>query len=143
MRLAHSVLRADADDADALIISPADPFVRMDGQLVFQRAVAEMERCCREVLAAAELEPRDIDLVVPHQANARISSALRERLDLPAECIVDTIALHGNTGAASIPLALAQARADGRVPAAGRLLLTAFGAGFAFGALLIEIGDRT
>jgi 3-oxoacyl-[acyl-carrier-protein] synthase-3 len=113
----------------------------MDGPLVFQRAVAGMERCCREVLADAALEPADVDLVIPHQANARISTALRERLDLPAERIVDTIAQHGNTGAASIPLALAQARADGRVPAAGRLLLTAFGAGFAFGALLIEIDE--
>jgi 3-oxoacyl-[acyl-carrier-protein] synthase-3 len=142
MRLAQSMLRADADDADALVISPADPLVRMDGPLVFQRAVAGMERCCREVLAEAALTPADIDLVIPHQANARITTALRERLGLPADRIVDTIGHHGNTGAASIPLALADAYGEGRLPETGRILLTAFGAGFAFGAQLIEIGDR-
>jgi 3-oxoacyl-[acyl-carrier-protein] synthase-3 len=142
LRLANGRLRADARDAGALLVAHDDRFVRMDGQLVFQRAVAAMEESCRAVLAAAGLEPLDVDLVIPHQANARITAALRERLGLPAERVVDTIAQHGNTGAASIPLALAQARADGRVPTFGRLLLTAFGAGFASGALLVEIGGE-
>jgi hypothetical protein len=70
---------------------------------------------------------------VPHQANARITTALRERLALEPDQVADTIACHGNTGAASIPLALAQAAGDGRIPRTGRLLLTAFGAGFAYG----------
>ena len=140
LRLAQAQLRADPSESEALVVAHDDRYVRMDGQLVFQRAVAAMEDSCRAVLDEAGLEPGDIDLVIPHQANARITSALRERLGLAHERVVDTIAGHGNTGAASIPLALAQARADGRVPESGRLLFTAFGAGFAFGALLIEIG---
>jgi 3-oxoacyl-[acyl-carrier-protein] synthase-3 len=139
--LGRSVLRADGTDADALTIDHADRLVRMDGQLVFQRAVAAMERCCREVLAGAGLTVADVDLVVPHQANARITAALAERLELPVERVVDAIAGHGNTGAASIPLALELARVEGRLPEVGRILLTAFGAGFASGAVLLEIGE--
>jgi 3-oxoacyl-[acyl-carrier-protein] synthase-3 len=111
----------------------------MDGQVVFARAVAGMERCCRAVLDDAGLTAADIDLVVPHQANARITTALADRLSLDAEQVVDEIAHVGNTGAASIPLALAAAHRDGRVPDQGRLLLTAFGAGFAAGAVIVEI----
>jgi 3-oxoacyl-[acyl-carrier-protein] synthase III len=140
LRLGHSVLRADGADAGALLVDHADRLVRMDGQLVFQRAVAAMERCCREVLDAAQLDVSDVDLVVPHQANARITAALAERLGLPAERVVDAIRELGNTGAASIPLALALAWDDGRFPLRGRILLTAFGAGFASGATLVEIG---
>ena len=76
---------------------------------------------------------------MPHQANARITTSLAERLGLPADRVVDAIAHVGNTGAASIPLALDEARRDGRIPEHGLLLLTAFGAGFASGALLVEI----
>ncbi|MDX6703557.1 MAG: 3-oxoacyl-[acyl-carrier-protein] synthase [Baekduia sp.] len=141
MRLGHSVLRAQGDDVGALVVAHEDRLVRMDGQVVFQRAVAAMERCCRDVLAAAGLEPGDVDLVVPHQANARITVTLADRLGVPAERVVDAIAHVGNTGAASIPLALDEARRDGRLPDRGLLLLTAFGAGFASGAVLVEIGE--
>jgi 3-oxoacyl-[acyl-carrier-protein] synthase-3 len=141
MRLGHSVLRAQGDDVGALVVGHEDRLVRMDGQVVFQRAVAAMERCCRDVLAAAGLEPGDVDLVVPHQANARITVTLADRLGVPAERVVDAIAHVGNTGAASIPLALDEARRDGRLPDRGLLLLTAFGAGFASGAVLVEIGE--
>jgi 3-oxoacyl-[acyl-carrier-protein] synthase-3 len=141
MRLGHSVLRAEGDEVGSLVVGHDDRLVRMDGQVVFQRAVAAMERCCVDVLAAAGRDVGDVDLVVPHQANARITSSLAERLGVPAHRVVDAIAEVGNTGAASIPLALEQARRDGRVPDSGLLLLTAFGAGFASGALLVAIGD--
>jgi 3-oxoacyl-[acyl-carrier-protein] synthase-3 len=141
LRLGHSILRAEGDDDHALIVGHDERLVRMDGQVVFQRAVAAMERCCREVLAGAGIEVDDVDLVVPHQANARITTALAERLEIPADRVVDAIREVGNTGAASIPLALEEARRHGRVPEQGRVLLTAFGAGFASGAVLIEIGE--
>jgi 3-oxoacyl-[acyl-carrier-protein] synthase-3 len=138
LRLGPSVLRAEADAARALVIGHEERLVRMDGQVVFQHAVAAMERCCRDLLERAGLGVDDLDLVVPHQANARITAALAQRLELAPERVVDAIADVGNTGAASIPLALGQARRDGRIPASGRLLLTAFGAGFAAGAVLLD-----
>jgi 3-oxoacyl-[acyl-carrier-protein] synthase-3 len=139
MRLGHSVLWAEGDEDRALIADTADLRIHMDGHVVFQRAVAGMERCCRTVLDRAGLTVSDLDLVVPHQANARITVALSERLGIEPARVVDAIRNVGNTGAASIPLALEQARRDGRVPERGRMLLTAFGAGFAAGALLIDI----
>jgi 3-oxoacyl-[acyl-carrier-protein] synthase-3 len=141
MRLGQSVLRAEGDDHGALVVDHDERLVRMDGQVVFQRAVAGMERCCIDVLAAAGVSVDDVDLVVPHQANARITLSLSERLGLPPERVVDAIREVGNTGAASIPLALDQARRDGRLPDEGLLLLTAFGAGFASGAVLVELGN--
>jgi 3-oxoacyl-[acyl-carrier-protein] synthase III len=137
--LGASTLIAEPDEAYALVIRHDDRLVEMDGQAVFARAVAGMERCCRDVLADAGVRAQDIDLVVPHQANARITAALGERLGLDPARVADEIAHVGNTGAASIPLALHAARAAGRVPDEGLLLLTAFGAGFAAGALIIEI----
>jgi 3-oxoacyl-[acyl-carrier-protein] synthase-3 len=139
MRLGASTLWSDPDEAGALVVGHEDRLVRMDGQAVFAKAVDGMERCCRMVLADAGLQVNDLDLVVPHQANARITRALSERLSLAPDRVADTIAQVGNTGAASIPLALDAARAAGRLPAPGGLmLLTAFGAGFAAGAVLIE-----
>jgi 3-oxoacyl-[acyl-carrier-protein] synthase-3 len=140
MRLGASTLWAEPDEAGALVVGHEDRLVRMDGQAVFARAVDGMERCCRMVLADAGLHVDDIGLVVPHQANARITRALSERLSLPPERVADEIAEIGNTGAASIPLALAAVRAAGRMPAPGELMvLTAFGAGFAAGAVIVEI----
>jgi 3-oxoacyl-[acyl-carrier-protein] synthase-3 len=134
--LGPSMIRADATDAGALIIDHDERLVRMDGQLVFQRAITSMEAACRHVLDRAELTIDDIDLVVPHQANARITAALSERLGIEDARVADNIASVGNTGAASIPLALAQTPA----PEQGWMLLTAFGSGFAYGATLVETG---
>jgi 3-oxoacyl-[acyl-carrier-protein] synthase-3 len=139
MVLGQSTLFTEADEARALVIGHDDRLVRMDGQVVFARAVAGMERCCRTVLADAGVRPGDVDLVVPHQANARITAALADRLELAPDRVVDAIGDLGNTGAASIPLALEAARRAGRLPDEGLLLFTAFGAGFAAGALLVEI----
>lgn len=135
--LGPSAIRADATDAGALIIDHHERQVRMDGQLVFQRAIASMAGACRRVFERAELTIDDIDLVVPHQANARITAALCERLGVPPERVADNIAKVGNTGAASIPLALA----DADVPQSGRMLFTAFGSGFAYGAMVVETGQ--
>jgi 3-oxoacyl-[acyl-carrier-protein] synthase-3 len=140
MRLGASTLWAEPDEDGALVVGHEDRLVRMDGQAVFARAVDGMERCCRMVLADAGLHVDDLALVVPHQANARITRTLSERLSIAPERVADTIAQVGNTGAASIPLALHAAREAGRVPEPGGLmLLTAFGAGFAAGAVLVEV----
>jgi 3-oxoacyl-[acyl-carrier-protein] synthase-3 len=112
----------------------------MDGHEVFRHAIARMEQACREVLAQAGLGLDDVDLVVPHQANGRMTVALRERLGLPADRVADDIAGRGNTSAATIPLALQAAADAGRLPTEGRVLLCAFGAGFAWGAALVHFG---
>jgi 3-oxoacyl-[acyl-carrier-protein] synthase-3 len=137
--LGASTLIAESDEDFALVVRHDDRLVEMDGQAVFARAVAGMERCCRAVLDEAGVGVGDIGLVVPHQANARITTALAERLDISIDRVADEIRHVGNTGSASIPLALHAARRDGRVPDEGLLLLTAFGAGFAAGALLVEL----
>jgi 3-oxoacyl-[acyl-carrier-protein] synthase-3 len=129
-----SILCADATDAAALKVAHADRRLTMDGHLVFGRAIVGMETACRQVLDRAGLGVADIDLVVPHQANARITATLSERLGIDSDRVATNIASTGNTGAASIPLALA----DHGVPEHGRILFTAFGAGFAAGATLLE-----
>jgi 3-oxoacyl-[acyl-carrier-protein] synthase-3 len=136
-----TILGADATGAEILVIDREERVVRMDGQVVFQHAVARMEEACRALLDRAGLALDDVDLVIAHQANGRIIRALRERLGLPEERVADYIAHLGNTSAASIPLALSLAQEDGRVPEHGHVLLTAFGAGFAWGAALLTYGD--
>ena len=135
------VLGASAQ-RDMLYIDRADNVVRMDGRLVYAEAVDHMERSCRELLALAQLGIEDIDLVIAHQANGRIINAVRERFGLAPERVADYVAELGNTSAASIPLALALAQDDGRLPAdgGGHVLLTAFGAGFSWGAALLTYG---
>ncbi len=126
---------------DVLYIDRADHLVRMDGRFVYQHAVDRMERACRELLEIAELRIDDIALVIAHQANGRIINAVRERFDLDPARVADYVADLGNTSAASIPLALSLAQDDGRLPEQGHVLLTAFGAGFSWGAALLTFGD--
>jgi 3-oxoacyl-[acyl-carrier-protein] synthase-3 len=134
------VLGADAQ-RDLLYIDRADGVVRMEGRLVYQEAVDHMEHSCRQLLALAQLGIEDVDLVIAHQANGRIINAVRERFGLEPERVADYVADLGNTSAASIPLALARAEDDGRLPTAGgHVLLTAFGAGFSWGAALLTYG---
>ena len=133
------VLGAD-DQRDVLYVDRTDEVVRMDGKLVYQQAIDAMERSCRELLELAELDIEDIDLVIAHQANGRIINAVRERFGLDRERVADYIGALGNTSAASIPLALSLAREDGRLPDRGHVLLTAFGAGFSWGAGLLTYG---
>ena len=98
-----------------------------------------MEQSCRELLALADLEIDDIDLVVAHQANGRIINAVGERFGLDPDRVADYVADLGNTSAASIPLALSLAATTAGCPARGHVLLTAFGAGFSWGAALLHV----
>ena len=133
------VLGVDAQ-RDVLYIDRADCLVRMEGRFVYQHAVDHMERSCRDLLALAELDIDDIDLVIAHQANGRIINAVRERFGLEPDRVADYVGELGNTSAASIPLALSLAADDGRLPDNGHVLLTAFGAGFSWGAALLSYG---
>jgi len=148
-----SVLGADGTAAEILIIPaggsarPASPetvaardhAIRMPaGREVFKRAVVEMASACRELLDKAGYTPQDVDVLIPHQANARIMVAVAERLGIgPDRAIVD-VAEVGNTSAASIPIALDRAYRAGRVRPGDLVLLTSFGAGLAWGATLIR-----
>ena len=126
---------------DVLYIDRTDNVVRMDGKFVYTHAVDRMERACRELLEIAELAIDDVDLVIAHQANGRIINAVRERFGLDPDRVADYVADLGNTSAASVPLALSLAQDDGRLPEQGHVLLTAFGAGFSWGAALLTFGD--
>lgn len=126
---------------DVLFIDRTEGVVRMEGRFVYQHAVDHMERSCRELLEIADLDIDDVDLVIAHQANGRIINALRERFGLEPDRVADYVADLGNTSAASIPLALSLAEDDGRIPACGHVLLTAFGAGFSWGAALLTFGE--
>jgi 3-oxoacyl-[acyl-carrier-protein] synthase III len=112
--------------------------VVMDGRAVFREAVTRMSEASREVLRRAGVAVADLALVVPHQANARILEAVRQRLELPAEKLFSNVEEYGNTGSASVPLALVQAREEGRIREGDLVLTTAFGAGFHWGAMLLR-----
>ncbi|MBR0693230.1 beta-ketoacyl-ACP synthase III [Bradyrhizobium lablabi] len=112
--------------------------VRMDGREVFKHAVANLAAAAAEALAANGLSPAEIDWVVPHQANRRIIEEVGRQLDLPKEKIVLTLDRHGNTSAASIPLALAEAVSDGRIKQGDLVLLDAMGGGLTWGSALIR-----
>jgi len=112
----------------------------MQGHETFANAVARLGEVTREVLQRAHLTIADVDLLVYHQANARIIAAVREQLDLPEERVLDCIADYGNTSAASIPIALADAELNGRLRPGMRVVIGAFGAGFTWGGALVEWG---
>jgi 3-oxoacyl-[acyl-carrier-protein] synthase-3 len=114
--------------------------LEMRGHETFVNAVARISEVTLDVTARAGLMLDDVDLFVYHQANARIIAAVGEKLDLPQERVVDCIANYGNTSAASIPIALAEAEADGRLLPGMRVLTAAFGAGFTWGGALMEWG---
>ena len=112
--------------------------LRMEGREVFRHAVAYLAGVVDEALAANGLSGRDVDWLVPHQANSRIIDAMARKLGLPAEKVVLTIDRHANTSAASVPLALAEAAADGRIRPGQLVLLEAMGGGLTWGAALIR-----
>jgi 3-oxoacyl-[acyl-carrier-protein] synthase-3 len=113
--------------------------LEMNGRQVFKHAVARMAEVSRQVLEEAGVAMSDIKLVVPHQANLRILEAVAKVLDLPEDKLCVTVDEYGNTGSASVPLALWKAREDGRVQAGDLVLLTAFGAGFHWASLLLRL----
>ncbi len=114
------------------------PFLQMEGQAVFKFAVKVLAEVAREVLGQAGLGIGDVDWLIPHQANMRILDATARKLGLPAEKIIATVAHHGNTSAASIPLALDEAVRSGRISRGQTLLLEAVGGGFTWGAALLK-----
>jgi 3-oxoacyl-[acyl-carrier-protein] synthase-3 len=113
-------------------------YPRMNGKVVFKQAVLRMPEAVREILAATGHRLDELDLLVPHQANLRIIHAVREALQLSEDKVVVNIDRYGNTTAASIPLALDEARQAGRVPSGALVGLVAFGAGFTWGAALVR-----
>jgi 3-oxoacyl-[acyl-carrier-protein] synthase III len=117
---------------------PDARFMEMKGNEVFRVAVTTLGRIVDETLDAAGLTKSDIDWLIPHQANIRIIQATARKLDLPMERVVVTVADHGNTSAASIPLAFDQAVRDGRIRRGELLLMEAFGGGFTWGSVLVR-----
>jgi len=113
-------------------------YLRMEGREVFRHAVECLASVVDEALAANGLSGRDVDWLVPHQANRRIIDAMARKLGLPAEKVVLTIDRHANTSAASVPLALAEAAADGRIRPGQLVLVEAMGGGLTWGAALLR-----
>jgi 3-oxoacyl-[acyl-carrier-protein] synthase-3 len=132
--LAPVVLRSDGALAPLIQIDPVERFIRMDGHGTFINAVAALSEATLDACAAADVALGDVDLFVFHQANRRILDAVAERLGLQPGRVVDVIADMGNTSAATLPLALAAARDQGRLFTGARVLLGAMGAGFVYGA---------
>ncbi|HVX31886.1 MAG TPA: beta-ketoacyl-ACP synthase 3 [Solirubrobacterales bacterium] len=139
-RVGPIVLRSDGTRADLIRIAREDLVIRMQGHETFKYAVDMMSASTSVAVAQAGLDLDDIDLFVYHQANARILRAVGERLGIARERVVDCIAHLGNTSAATIPLALAQAKRTGHLRQGARVLLGAFGAGLSWGATVIEWG---
>ncbi len=142
-----SVLHADGSYVDILSVPGnvcggkivGSPFLQMDGQAVFKFAVKVLDEVARETLALCGLTPPDIDWLIPHQANARILEATARKLGIDLSKLVVTVDLHGNTSAASVPLALDVAIRDGRIRPGHKVMLQGVGGGFTWGASLVEM----
>jgi 3-oxoacyl-[acyl-carrier-protein] synthase-3 len=139
-RIGPVILGADGGGAHTIRVPREPAHIQMLGHETFRAAVARLAEATLAATAAAETELDDIDLFVYHQANGRILTAVGERLGLDGERVVDCIAEYGNTSAATLPLALAHCTASGRLRDGDRVLLGAFGAGFTWGATVLEWG---
>ncbi len=115
-----------------------NPLLRMDGQAVFKLAVGVLEQAARTALTKAGKTDADIDWLIPHQANIRIMQGTAKKLKLPMDKLVVTVDQHGNTSAASIPLALSEAVHDGRIKRGDLILMEAIGGGLAWGSALVR-----
>ena len=142
-----SVLHADGSQA-GILSTPGqvcggkvtgDPFLRMDGQAVFKLAVRVLDEVARETLALCNMQPTDVDWLIPHQANVRILDATAKRLGIDPAKVIVTVDRHANTSAASVPLALDVAVRDGRIKRGDQVLLEGVGGGFTWGAARVEI----
>jgi 3-oxoacyl-[acyl-carrier-protein] synthase III len=141
-----SVLHADGTYADILHVKgqisagtiTGDPFLRMDGQAVFKFAVKALSEAAEEVCKAAGLTYKDVDWLVPHQANIRIIESTAKKMQLPMDKVIVTVDQHGNTSAASVPLALDAGIRSGRIKRGDVLLLEAVGGGFTWGAIALR-----
>ena len=116
-----------------------DPLLKMDGQAVFKLAVGVLDKAARAVLAKAGLQESDIDWLIPHQANIRIMQGTAKKLHLPLDKVIVTVQEHGNTSAASIPLALDHGVRTGQIKPGQTLLLEGVGGGFTWGAVLLKL----
>lgn len=142
-----SALHADGRHHDILSVPGhlsggqpiGDPLLRMDGQAVFKFAVRVLAEVAEEVLLSAGLTSEQLDWLIPHQANVRIIQATAKRLHIPVDRCVVTVADHGNTSAASIPLALDMAVRSGKVCPGHSVLLEGVGGGFTWGAALLRL----
>ena len=137
-RIGHIVLHADGSGARAIRATHDEQVIHMQGHDTFKSAVLRMSEATVEATERAGLELDDIGLFVYHQANARILAAVGERLGLDADRVINSIDRYGNTSAATLPIALTDARERGMVEPGMNVLLAAFGAGFTWGAGVIE-----
>ncbi len=124
--------------ASAETVASKAHFVRMNGREVFKSAVRVMETVCREMMEQHQLQPDQINLVIPHQANIRIIEALSSNLGMPMEKFFVNLNRYGNSSSATIPLALDEARRSGRIKPGDLTLMVAFGAGLTYGAALVR-----
>jgi 3-oxoacyl-[acyl-carrier-protein] synthase III len=131
----------DGTGAPHVAAAHHDRVLRMDGRPTFRAAVARLSEVTMEAAISAGVTVADIDLFVYHQANRRILTAVGERVGLPEDRVVDCIENYGNTSAASVPIALAEALADGRLAVGDRVFLGAFGAGFSWAGTVVEWGE--
>lgn len=132
----HGILSVPGNVAGGAVIG--DPFLRMDGQAVFKFAVRVLADVAAETCAAAGVATSDVDWLVPHQANLRIIDSTGKKLGIPSDKVVVTVDRHGNTSAASVPLALDTAVRDGRIQRGQKVLLEGVGGGFTWGAVLFQ-----
>jgi 3-oxoacyl-[acyl-carrier-protein] synthase-3 len=139
-----SHLRSDGTHREKLYVdggpgsSKTTGYLRMEGREVYRHAVSMVTDVIHDAFKTTRTTPEDIDWFVPHQANKRIIDATAEKLGIAPEKVVLTVNKHGNTSAASIPLALGEARADGRIKEGDLVMIEAMGGGFTWGAALIR-----
>ncbi|KAA0456415.1 MAG: ketoacyl-ACP synthase III [Candidatus Thioglobus sp.] len=138
----HSKLFSDGSYLSSLQVSNKRinevGFIQMSGNEVFKIAVNHLADLAQETLKACDINSKELDWMVPHQANIRIISAVAKRINIPMDKVIVTLAQHGNTSAASIPLALDAAVRDGRVQKGQNLLLEGIGGGFSWGSVLLK-----
>jgi 3-oxoacyl-[acyl-carrier-protein] synthase III len=139
-RIGRVILGSDGHGAGKIVVERDPAWMRMQGQDTFREAVDRLSSVTVEAARAAQIPLDEVDLFVYHQANGRILRAIGERLGLEPERVVDCIGEHGNTSAASLPLALAHSDERNRLHAGDRVLLGAFGAGMTWGATVVQWG---
>ncbi len=151
-RVLSSVMGSDGDQTDLLVVPGGGSrlpitaenverglhTISMVGKEVYRYAVNAMKSACEEALEAAKLKPKDIALVIPHQANLRIIEAILDRLKLPKEKAFVNLDKYGNTSAAALPIALDEANRTGAIKEGDKVLLVAFGAGLTWAAAVVE-----
>jgi 3-oxoacyl-[acyl-carrier-protein] synthase-3 len=140
-RIGPVLLRSDGARGDLVKATRDEAVLRMAGHDTFRQAVDRLSETTLEAVAAAGCELIDVDLFVYHQANSRIIRAVGDRLGLLAHRVVDSVPRYGNTSAASIPLALAEAQRDERLPDDATVLIAAFGGGLTWGATVVQWGE--